>query len=116
MKGEDHAVTEQAAQEEHAGPEEKGPSDAAAFVVEQRGLHEAPHLEDQVGKHQHQRKPERRADVRQELRGDIDVDDVHMVVVVAEVGKEGSEASQARQPPVERKVGTGRCLADWSNR
>ena len=103
-KGEDQTVPHGAAQKKHNGSAQKGQPHAAPLVLEERRLHEAPHFEDQVGEHQHQREPERRADVGQELRSDVDIDDLHREIVVAEIGKEHPRTAQVRQPPVEEKI------------
>ena len=111
-EGENQTVAHGASQEEHARAEDEGPADVLFLVVEQRGLHEPPDFENQVGEHEHQREPERRADMGQELRGDVDVDDLHMVVVVAEVGEEGAQTAQFREPAVQREIGGRRCQHD----
>lgn len=86
---------------------EKCHPDALLFVVEQGRLYEPPYFERQVGEYQHQCKPERGADVRQELRGNVDVDEFYREVVVAEIGEQRIAASQFRQPSVKREIGRG---------
>ena len=106
-EGEDQEVTDRTSEEEHECPECECHPDALLFVVEQGRLYEPPYFERQVGEYQHQCKPERGADVRQELRGNVDVDEFYREVVVAEIGEQRIAASQFRQPSVKREIGRG---------
>ena len=45
--------------------------------------------------------------MRQELRGNVDVDEFYREVVVAEIGEQRIAASQFRQPSVKREIGRG---------
>ena len=108
-QGEHDDVAHRTADVEEAAAGEERRLHALLLLGEQRRAHELPDLVHQVREHQHQRKPERGRDVREELRRHVDVDDVDVEGVIAEVGHETAPVlPQLAEPPVEEEAGIRR--------
>ena len=83
---EDQEIAYGTTDEKHHGTEQEYPPYALFLVLVQSRTDKFPDLPHQIGESQQQGKPERGCHVCEKLGGQLDVDDVYMKIIVAEIG------------------------------